>query len=308
MAKFMLQEASPGAVIQLINGLFGTGFALETSITFKGTDYVRVRELALEGLRADFIIGVGEREFLIEVQIKADRAMALRVLDYGYAQARRTRRVSPDGRYVMMRLPDSAVIYLELKERAGVELEPEVIGSMLENPQGDRLEYTAKTYEVLERNFGDVERLHLHLLLPFYVLLYRQAVKKRGITSAERRIVARKTEAVMNEVETLLQRGSKQGVLTAEDAMMLMERMDQMYEELYGMYREFQEEHMSVQTRFKTKWQDYLKESKEQGLQEGQQQERDKILGLFRQGYTLEQVETVLSQEATSGNSQSAAT
>jgi hypothetical protein len=97
-------------------------------------------------------------------------------------------------------------------------------------------------------------------------------------------------------------------VLTAEDAMMLMERMDQMYEELYGMYREFQEEHMSVQTRFKTKWQDYLKESKEQGLQEGQQQERDKILGLFRQGYTLEQVETVLSQEATSGNSQSAAT
>lgn len=308
MAKFILQEASPGAVIYLVNGLFGTAFSLDTPIMFKGTEYVRVRELALEGLRADFIIGVGEREFLLEVQIKDDREMALRLLDYGYAQARRGRYLSPDGRYVVMRLPDPAVIYLEPKERAGSELEPEIIGSMFENPQGDRLEYTAKTYEVLGRNFGEVERLHLHLLLPFYVLLYRQEVKKRGITAEKRRELALKTEAMMNEVETLLQRGNKQGVLTAEDAMMLMERTDQMYEELYGMYAEFQEEHMNVQKRFKTKWQDYLQEREEKGLEIGRQEGESRILGLFRQGYTLEQVEQMLSQEAASGNPQSATT
>jgi uncharacterized iron-regulated protein len=70
--------------------------------------------------------------------------------------------------------------------------------------------------------------------------------------------------------------------------------MDQMHEELYRTYAEFEETKMELQERLKTHWQDYL----QQGEQEGRQQGEAKIIGLMEQGYSLEQIKKQLVQES----------
>jgi DNA-binding transcriptional MerR regulator len=74
------------------------------------------------------------------------------------------------------------------------------------------------------------------------------------------------------------------------DTAMILERMEQMHEELYRTYADFEETKMELQERLKTRWKDYL--------QEGEQQERNRIIGLREQGYSLEQIKKQLVQES----------
>jgi hypothetical protein len=74
--------------------------------------------------------------------------------------------------------------------------------------------------------------------------------------------------------------------------------MDQMHEELYRTYAEFEETKMELQERLKTHWQDYLQEGRQQGRQEGEQKGEAKIIGLMEQGYSLEQIKKQLVQES----------
>lgn len=77
--------------------------------------------------------------------------------------------------------------------------------------------------------------------------------------------------------------------MSAGDAAMILERVEQMYEELYGFYPEFEEAKMELKERLRTHWQDYL--------QEGRQLGEKRVIELFEQGWTLEQIKRTLAQE-----------
>jgi hypothetical protein len=282
--KFILQEASPVALIHLINGLFGKRFSVDTPVTFKTTEQVSSREGKLAAIRSDFSLEVGNDGFLLEVQIRQDRALALRLLDYGYAHARRRRRLSKDGSQMTLILPEQAVIYLEPTRST-----PEQIRSRIETQAGDHLDYIVKTYPVLEQDFEEVEERNVHLLLPLYLIVYRRAVKKAG-TNGEQQAVAGKTAELIHRIEGMVKRGYERGVLSERDVIMVLERVEQMYTELYGMYEAFQEEQMKLEERLRTKWQEYLKQ--------GEQKGEERIIGLLEQGYTLQQIKELVAQEA----------
>jgi hypothetical protein len=67
-----------------------------------------------------------------------------------------------------------------------------------------------------------------------------------------------------------------------------------MYTELYKSYPEFKEAGMHLEERVKTQWQHYL----HQGVYQGKEEERNRLLTLLEQGYTLNQIKSLLAQES----------
>ncbi|MHC6204571.1 hypothetical protein ACYULU_15430, partial [Breznakiellaceae bacterium SP9] len=167
-----------------------------------------------------------------------------------------------------------------------------------------------------EELFKKVEEQNLYLLLPFYLLLYRQEIKSPSKYGRSREDLVREVAGLVQEAEGILERGFERGALTETDVVLVLERIEQMHTELYGTYKEFQEEQMRLQERLKSKVkaamnqaakaQEMQFESKakaqemqfESKMKTAVNQTENKILGLFKQGYSLEEVEKLLAQEA----------
>jgi len=66
-----------------------------------------------------------------------------------------------------------------------------------------------------------------------------------------------------------------------------------MHEKLYDTYPEFQEAGMAVEDRIKLRWAPY----KRKLIKETRAETKDEIIGLFKQGYTVEEVERMFAQE-----------
>ena len=324
MFKYILQEASPQAKIHFINGLFGKNFPPNTHVTLPNTESIQLQGEKLEHILSDFIILVSEEPFLIEVQIQDDANIALRIFEYSFAYSKRQKSVSKDGALITMRLPERMLLHWEPTVHT-----QDTVTFRLEQHDGTYSEYETPVYKVTEQSLDELERKGLALLLPFYLVKYRQEVKRNVDNSSRRRVIADEVEAITVMAEAMLKRACAAGTLTEKDSIMVMERIVQMHSELYGRYREFQEEQMRLQNRLRTQWQDYwergiqegvqkgiqqgrqegvqegiqqgrqegVQEGIQRGKQEGRQEERAKIFELLKQGHSLEEVERLLSQE-----------
>jgi hypothetical protein len=84
----------------------------------------------------------------------------------------------------------------------------------------------------------------------------------------------------------------------ADDGAALFEHLVQMYTELYQSYPEFKEAAMHLEERVKTQWQHYLHQGMQHGVRQGVQQGENRILTLLEQGYTLNQIKSLLAKES----------
>jgi membrane peptidoglycan carboxypeptidase len=84
------------------------------------------------------------------------------------------------------------------------------------------------------------------LLLPFYILKIRRELEKKGTDSAKRKILSRKLENYIVEIDKVLKRLKQNNYITAKDAAMLLRRLLNMNLELYGKYPEFTEVDMTL--------------------------------------------------------------
>jgi len=96
-------------------------------------------------------------------------------------------------------------------------------------------------------------------------------------------------------------RTRESGFLGNDDGIMILESISQMHEELYDTYPEFQEAGMAVKDRIKLRWAPYkrklIKETEAKTRAKTKAETESKIIGLFKQGYTVEEVERMLAQE-----------
>jgi hypothetical protein len=158
---------------------------------------------------------------------------------------------------------------------------------------------------MLQMSLEDIETRNLVLLAPFYVLKYRQAVK-RSSDNGKRRVLAAEMGELLGKLEALIERAADRGIITVYDGTTLFERLVQMYSDLYTSYPEFEEVTVQLEDRVKTHWQDYfhrgIQEGKQEGRQEGRREgkleKRSRILALLKQGCTPEQLETLLTQDS----------
>jgi hypothetical protein len=295
MFKFILKEASHPALVQFINGLFDKHYPQDSPVTFAPTETVTHNAEHLETLRSDMLLTVANDAYLIEAQISDDENIALRVFQYALAYAHTTKVIEAER--ITLTMPEARVIYWETSRKT-----PDTVTVRIIFPDKTEHCYEIPTLKLLEQSVETMERRHLVLLAPFYLLKYRNAVRKGRLSAEERRALAGELKELVGALEGMVDRAREAGIISGDDTAALFEHLVQMYTELYRSYPEFKEAAMHLEERVKTQWQHYLHQGMQQGVRQGVHQgkveERNRLISLLEQGYTLNQIKSLLAQES----------
>jgi predicted transposase/invertase (TIGR01784 family) len=257
--KQLMMDLSDRAIVQFINGLFNVDHPLDSVVTRLNTESVSGK---LRPLRSDMILSINGLSYHIEDEIHENDRMVLRVFEYGFAEAVRTKTVSDDGRKITLKFPSTRIIYWE----AAKDAPDEVILSQ-EYPDGGHYNYKVKVFNFLEHGIEELERQKLAILLPFYVLkLRRSTVWAR--TSNRRAELATEMKSIVDGIVTVVERCAKAGVMSESDKRTVLEHTERLYKELFKQYSEFKEADTVLQERILT----YSEEAELKGRQEGRQE------------------------------------
>ncbi|MHC6204605.1 hypothetical protein ACYULU_15600 [Breznakiellaceae bacterium SP9] len=323
MFKFLLKEASPGAIVHFINGLFGKDYPQDASVTFAATESVEIQPAQspkltkkLGPIQSDMILVLNGDAFLLEAQIDDDETIALRAFQYGFAYARQTKTISKDKALITLLMPDTRIIYWETYGKT-----PDKVTLRLVFPDRSEHDYEIETFKMLNQSLETLEERKMLLLLPFCLLKFRKEVKKRSTTKEKRQQLAEQMHELLLKLEAMIERGKKLGFLSSGDVGMLLDRISQMHKELYTIYPEFMEEQMQLEERLKSRsveqerywkmqsveqeryWKKYAEEREREGKLKGElkgkREERNQIVNLIKTGnVTIEQLIEQLTQEA----------
>jgi hypothetical protein len=226
-------------VVALVNGLFETDFPLDSPVSFPNREKVTGN---LRKITSDMTVDVGAARFQFEAQIDNDLNMALRLFQYGYYEALENLERDGEGRPVLV-FPPARVLYWETTKKT-----PDTESLTVIFPDGSRHEFRVPAFKVLAHKIEYLEEKKLALLLPFYMLKYRKAVKGAK-TEGERRALE---PGIRETVESLLdavQGLREQGTLTGEDEAAILGEVKVLYSELYEPYKEFREVKMTIEER-----------------------------------------------------------
>ena len=304
MFKYILKEASSGAIVHFINGLFDKDYPIDSSVTFAATESVVIQQSQKQKMgkiQSDIILILNDDPFLIEAQIEDDETIALRAFQYGFAHARQTKSISEDESLITLIMPEARIIYWETSRKT-----PDKVILRLVFPDRSLHDYEIETFKMLDQSLETLEQRKMALLLPFTLLKFRKEVKKRSTTKEKRQQLAEQMKELLLALERIIERDRTQGLLSSADAGMILERIAQMHGELYKPYPEFEEANMQLEERLKSRWKEYLdereklgkQEGKREGKQEGERKMRNQVLELItKEHLTIEQLKELLTQE-----------
>ena len=230
--KFIMAEASPPAVVHLINGLFQKRYPLDTPVKIEPNESIRKHPKSgkLGKIVSDIVVtlfcGKKRDTYLIEAQISDDMDMCLRIFEYSVSVALKDKYISESGSHMRIEMPAPAVVYFEDSKTEDF-LTIEVVF-----PGKRSVLYKVPAFNVLEHKVSELE--HVVLLLPFYLLKIRKELKKSGEDSTKRKKLAKDLAGYVAEICEVLRRSRENFYISDKDALMLQERMSVMHTELYG--------------------------------------------------------------------------
>jgi hypothetical protein len=236
-----LIRLSPGAIVRFINGLFGSSHPTHSAVDYPNTETVSGK---LRHLLSDTVILIALRStYHIEVQTKGDSQIAIRVFEYGLAQALRTQ--TTEDSIIHVKFPEARLIYLSPSKTT-----PDELTLRLEFPGGN-YDYTVKTFKPLEWSVKDLEKKNMFILLPFYVLKLRAEARKAG-TAEKRKALGRRMKALVGDIVDAIEDGVRAGSVTEADGQIMLEHMERLFRELYTGYTELKESNIMLQDRLLT--------------------------------------------------------
>ncbi|GHV34381.1 hypothetical protein FACS1894187_04840 [Synergistales bacterium] len=278
-----LIRLSSAAVIQFINGLFGTNHPLDSTVDYPNTETVSKK---LRRLHSDTIIIIGGvYAYHIEAEIGDDENIVIRVFEYGFIEGLRTKTISEDGSKISIKFPNARVIYWETTKKT-----PDEVTLSLEFSEGEQYNYKVKSFKFLEHDIKELEERKLAILLPFYVLkLRKQTVSAQ--TSKRRAELAVEMKEIVDELVMMADRAEASGLVSEADKRIVLEHMERLYRELFAQYAEFKEGDVMLQDRILT----YSEEAAEKAAEEAELKGRtekafDMARKLLARGMTLMEV------------------
>ena len=300
VGKYIYQMASAAGTVNSLRGLYKrVEIPPEITLALGRTESVR-KYIRLERIQGDLIFeGTPKnpqpeeaQDFLMEFQIRKDRKLGLRVFNYGQAHAQRRAAPSEDGSETRQRFPEALVVYLGPPPYPPETL---LVRTVI---HGSEIGYEIPVYSVLAHTLEEMERDNLHLLMPFHLLRDRQEFTASKTAQERREELKQKTRETILKMEKVLEQGCTSGLITESDIAMLLEVTETLYTELY----ERQEGDMDYAEQLKKyginlkfpQWKAERDRWEAEAFKQGEQ----KILSLLEQGKTLEQVKTLLAQEA----------
>ena len=217
------------AVVGFINGIFGKNFPKDSTLMYNWTENIKN---SLEKTIADTIITVNDAEkFHAEVQISNDSTIAIRVFDYGYQDALKYRKTKTDR--IILEFPEAKVIYLEHNSATP----DEVILELKFKNQGS-FEYKIPTMKFLDYSIEELNKQHLVILLPLYLLKLRKEIDQEPSTENARKLKALINDGIIKTIEENEQAGN----ITHEDTIVLIGLLEKLYTHLYGGIKKFKTE------------------------------------------------------------------
>jgi len=217
------------AVITFINGIFDRNFPTGSKLTYNWTESIKN---SLEKTIADTIITVNDSEkFHIEVQINSDSTIAMRVFDYGYQDALKYKKVEPDR--IILEFPQSKVIYLEHNSNT-----PDTVVLELDFKNQGKFEYKIPAMKFLDYSIDELNKQHLAILLPLYLLKLRREIEKEQSTENALKLKALIGDGIIKSIED----NEKAGNITDYDVVILIGLLEKLYNHLYGGIQKFKEE------------------------------------------------------------------
>lgn len=160
---------SSGAVINLINGLFGTDYPKDSIIEYNWTEF---EDHKLKKILADTILTInGGQSYHMEAQMTKDDDIVFRVFEYEFGHAMRTR-FREDGQYILQ-FPEARVIFLSESENISDEY-----ALTLDFGTQGTFEYKVQTVKFQEISAQELNDRKMVILIPFKLLKLRKIMEK----------------------------------------------------------------------------------------------------------------------------------
>lgn len=218
---------SSTAVINMINGLFGTDYPLDSKITYNWTEFEDDR---LKKILADTILTINERNsYHMEAQIDKDDNIVFRVFEYGFSHANRTR-ANED--HHVLKFPEPIIIYLD--HTGSIPDEYELTLDFGE--QGSFI-YRVPALDFQSISIEELNERKLIILIPFHLLKLRHIMKKERTEENKQALI----HLIQNDIIGSINKNLKAGNITREDAHKLYTYTQLLYHQIYSHYEELED-------------------------------------------------------------------
>jgi len=219
---------SSKAVINMINGLFGTYYPLDSTITYNWTEYV---DTELRRTLADTILTInGRYSYHIEAQMEKDDDIVFRVFDYGYHHAETNRHADSD--YYVLRFPEPKIIYLYTTKDI-----PDTYTLRLDFGTQGYFDYVVPVFKYLEHSIEELNQKKLIILIPFQLLKLRKLLQKDRSPENLKALQNLIEHDILGSIETNYSLGN----ISINDVYKLQRLTKQLYDYIYAHYAEMKE-------------------------------------------------------------------
>ena len=162
---------SDKAVINLINGHFGTDYPTNSKITYNWTEH---EDKELKRTLSDSILTINGRDiYHIEAQMTEDEEIVFRVFEYGFGHAYKNRTYE-DGSETMI-FPRPCIIYLDEGKKDKI---PDEYTLVLKFENQGEFSYKVPVFKLQNISLQELNDKKLIALLPFLLLKLRKKMEK----------------------------------------------------------------------------------------------------------------------------------
>ena len=221
---------SDKAVINLINGLFGTDYPTNSKITYNWTEH---EDKDLKRTLSDSILTINDRDiYHIEAQITEDEEIVFRVFEYGFGHAYKNRTYE-NGNETMI-FPRPCIIYLDEGKKDKI---PDEYTLILKFEDQGEFSYKVPVFKLQTISVQELNDKKLIVLLPFLLLKLRKKIER--IRSKEN--MEELQSLVANDIIDVIHKNEELGNLSHSDALDLIDLTTKLYMKIYSKYKEMED-------------------------------------------------------------------
>ena len=221
---------SSRAVVNLINGLFGTDYPPDSTVDYQWTESVAEEGGGLRRTLADTIIRINHSDsYHIEAQMTRDDDIIFRVFQYGYEYAGKNRATDEAG--AVLYFPEPKIIYLcPMKE----ELNEYTL--TLDFGRQGTFSYRAPVFRFQEVSVEELNQRKMVILIPFLLLKLKKVMEKERTPE---NLEALKN-LIQNGIIANIDENVRVGNITVDDAQRLRRLTHRLYRHIYSHYDEME--------------------------------------------------------------------
>ena len=224
-----IRTLSDKAVINLINGLFGTDYPTNSKITYNWTEH---EDKELKKTLSDSILTINGRDsYHIEAQMTEDEEIVFRVFEYGFGHAYKNRIFESGGERMVF--PRPCVIYLDEGKKDTI---PDEYSLILQFENQGEFKYKVPIVKLQNISLQEMNEKKLIILLPFLLLKLRKKLEK--VRSKEH--IEELQNLVVNDIIYSIRRNEAVGNISHTDALDLIELTTKLYMKIYSKYKELE--------------------------------------------------------------------